>query len=188
MAAGNSSKVIRATGRLVVGPTMPMRGANACPYGGTEIGKANACVLLPLGAQYLVESEGLGEVTDVLEGNQRWVFSCFLRGWDRDAVRLLHPDGYEEGAQTQHARFEAPGVAVPGSSALGRAVVLAFVPDDAVHVPGVVLYRAVPDWSDGAELAFQRGTELGIPLSFDCLRDASGRILQMGLIADLDLP
>lgn len=188
MAAGSATRVIRAPGRLVVNPTTEFA-AGTFPFGGTEIGKANLCALMPMGASYRVEYESLGEAGDVLEGSIRWVFSCFVRGWDDDAVQLLMPDGYSAGATSQHSVFSAPGAQVPGSSALSRAVKLAYVPDDPLHVPGVLLYRAVPDWSDGAEIAYRRGSELGLPLAFECIRDTSSpaRILKIGRIVDLAL-
>lgn len=186
MAAGNVSRVIRAPGRLVVGPQDAFADG-IYPFSGTEVGKVKACALTPMGEPFRVQFEGLGEVGDVLEGSNRWVFSCFLRGWDPDAVEHFLSDGFSVGDRSQHAVFSSPGNQRPGSSALGRAVVLAFVPDDPMHAPGVILYRAIPDWGDGAELAFRRGDEFGIPIAFECLRDASGRVLQVGRLADLEL-
>lgn len=186
MAADSATRVLRAPGRLVVGPTTEFA-AGTFPFGGTEIGKANLCVLMPQGGAYDVEYESLGEIGDVLEGSQKWVFACFLRGWDNDAVQTLLPDGYSAGTVSQHSVFSVPGAQVPGASALGRAVKLAYIPDDPVHVPGVLIYRAVPDWSDGAEIAFRRGSELGIPLAFKCIRDSSNRMLRVGRIVDLAL-
>lgn len=187
LTVGHVARIIRAPGRIVIGPVEPLRGGTF-PYGGTEIGRANLCALQPLGEAYRVENEGLGEVGDILEAGNRWVFSCFLRGWDDRAVELLLQSGFERGAVTQHAVFSVPGTRAAGRSALGRAVVLVYVPDDPIHVPGVLLYRAVPDVSAGADLAFQRGNELGLPLTFECVRDSQGRIVQVGRLADLEIP
>ena len=65
----------------------------------------------------------------------------------------------------------------------GRAPTLPF----GATATGLILYHAIPSWTDGAELAFRRQAEFGIPLSFECLRDSSGRILKMGRMADLAL-
>ena len=187
MAAGAAARSIRAPGRLIVAPLgqeFADFNGGTYPYRGREIGKVRSCVAMPQGSAYFVESEATGAVTDVLESGQRWVFACFLRGWDDDAIALFRPGGYTTGAITQHAVFSAPDE-VPGSSALSRAVKLAFIPDDPVNVPGVIIYRAVPNWSDGAELALQRDEELGLPMTFECLRDSTGRILQIGRIHDL---
>ena len=186
MAAGDSARVLRAPGRIVIAPTKPFHG-NVYPFGGREVGKVNACVLKPLGTRFHVESEGLGETTDILDSGSNWMFACFLRGWDDDALSLFRPESFEAGDVTQHAVVTVPGNKAAGASVLGNAVVLAYVPEDTVRVPGVILYRAVPDWTDGSELAFRRGSELGLPLTFSCVRDVDGRILQVGRLADLEL-
>lgn len=186
MASGNSARVIRAPGRLVINPTVAFDGGTY-PYGGTEVGKSNLCVLQSLGSSFRVESEGLGEASDILEGNNHWVFTCLLRGWDDDAVLQLLSGGYQAGTVTQHSVFHVPGSRTPGQSALSRAVILAYIPDDPLHVPGVLIYRGIPDWTEGAEIAFQRRSELGIPLSLDCMRDVNGNTLRIGRIHDLPL-
>ena len=184
MAAGNVARIIREPGRIVVNPTIP---GGAYPYGGVEIGKSNRCALLSQGTPFRVEYESLGEVGDVLEANKRYAFSCFLRGWDDDAVEQCLAGSYEAGSVSQHATFTEPGTRVPGSSALTRSVVLVYVPDDPINVPGLVIYRGIPDLIDGAELALQRGSELGIEMGVECLRDTSGRIFKFGRLADLQL-
>lgn len=186
MATGSAARVIRAPGTIVIAPTTEFA-AGTFPYGGTEVGKVRLVALATHGKEFHVQYEALGEVGDVLESDQKWTFSCLLRGWDDDAIRLLMPDAYSAGAVSQHAVMSVPGAQVPGASALNRAVKLAFVPDDPAQVPGVLLYRAVPDWTDGAEMAFRRGSELGIPLTFDCIRDTSSRILKVGRLVDLAL-
>lgn len=184
MSVGRAAKVIRAPGRLVIGPTDL---TDPFPHGGTEVGKVNMVRLQPLDEPYRVVHEGTGMTGDILEDASRWVFSCFLRGWDDDAVRLLLQDGYQEGEQTQHSVFRAPGFQVAGTSALTRAVVVLYVPDDPIHVPAALIYRAVPDWANGAELQFRRSAELGMPLAFECVTDLEGRQLAVGRLADLTL-
>ena len=183
MAAGDAARVIRAPGRIVIGPTNL---STTYPYGGTEVGKSNLCAVLPIGTPFRVECEGLGEASDILEPNNHYVFACFLRGWDNDAVQQLLAGGYNAGATTQHAFFDVPQN-VPGASSIGRAVILLYVPDDLVHTPAVLIYRGIPDWSEGSELSFQRGSDLGIPLAVDCLRDANANMLRIGRLADLSL-
>lgn len=184
MAAGNVARVLRAPGRLVVNPADL---DDAYPYGGTEVGKSRLCVLQPLGTSFRVECEGLGEATDVLEANNRWVFSCQLRGWDDDAVQLLLAAGQEAGGTSGHRGFFVPGTATPGESALSHSVVLLYVPDDVIHVPAVLIYNGVPDFADGAEIAFQRGEEMVLPLAVDCFRDTNDNILRVARLADLSL-
>ena len=181
MATVSAARTIRAPGRIVVNPSGNLA-TGTFPYNGRVIGRAKGCVLRPLGTRFAIENEALGEVTEILEENNRYTFACMLRGWDDDALELLRPGNYLRDAASQHAMLEIPGTALPGQSAIQYGVVLLFVPDDYERVPGVLLYRAIPDWQEGAELALQRATELVLPMVFDCLRNDDGRILTMGLI------
>lgn len=185
MVAGNASRILRAPGRLVVNPSDL---TVAYPYGGTEVGKTRLVTLTSLGTAYRVECEGLGgEPSDILEAPARFVFSCFLRGWDDDAVEHFFADNFVQGAKTGHSLIREPGLRVGGSSALSRAVSLLYVPDDPIHAPACLVYRGVPDWNDGAEIAWQRNEELGIPLAVDCVRGTTGKIVEIGRLADLSL-
>jgi hypothetical protein len=183
MVAGAVAQIIRAPGKIIICPD-DLTAAD--PYGGIEIGLANQVTLQSHGTPFRVRSEALGETVDVLEPDKDYRFSCFLRGWDDDAVEQTLREGYYAGAASQHAVFAEPG-ATPGASALDRALLVLFVPDDKIHVNSLLLYRAVPDWSEGAELAFQRGAEFGIPITMDCLRDSRNNILTLGRFSDLSL-
>jgi hypothetical protein len=182
MASPNVMRTIRAPGRMVVDP-VDFR--TAYPYGGTEIGLTRAVIVQPLGTSFRVESEGLGEATDVLEANNRWVVGFFLRGFDDDALTLLLSDYADRGAVTGHTHLKVPNRAMPGASGLTRARRFVFVPDDLIHVPAILIYRGIPDFQDGAEMAFQRGEELGLPMAVECLRDTQNRILEIGRLADM---
>lgn len=185
MAVGRASRTVRGAGRVVIGPTDL---STTYPYGGTEVGLSMGCALLPLGRPYRVESEGLGEATDILEADNQYVFSCILRGWDDDAVEKLLSGGFIAGGTTRHATWEEPGTKTPGASSIPRAVILLYVPDDLIRNPALLAYRAIPDWTDGAELAFQRTTELGLPLAFDLLRGATpAKLFTVGRFPDLSL-
>lgn len=184
MAAGNASQVIRAPGRLIVAPTaLNIPGV----YGGTEIGLTRACVLQPMGSPFRIECEGLGDASDMLNRPLRYVFSCFLRGFDDNALALLFPDFVDVGTISGHAVYSAPGSKVPGTSALSRGRTFLYVPDDTINVPAVLIHRGIPDWSPGAALAFQRQDELGVPLTIECLRNSSGNSLSVGRLVDLSL-
>jgi len=182
MAAGDVARSIRAPGRLVINPTDL---TDDFPYGGTEVGKVRGVVLMSLGQPFHVFSEGVGEITDVLEADNHYVFSCLVRGWDDDAIRLFFSDNYVAGATSQHSVFVAPGSSHAGASALNRSVMALYVPDDIIHVPSVIIYRGIPDWTEGSEMAFQRGEELALPVTLLCLRTSSNNILAIGRLADL---
>ncbi len=184
MVAGNVARIVHAPGRVVVDPTNL---SAAYPHGGTEVGKTNAFALQPFGEVFRVEYEGLGEAGDILEANKSWRAAFFLRGFDDDAIEQLTSWGYVVGGVSQHATFNEPGNKVPGESALLRAKKVLYVPDDLIHTPAILIYRGVADWTVGAEIAFQRGEELGIPITVDCVRDTNGNMLTVGRFADLSL-
>lgn len=186
MAAGAITRTLRNPGRLVVDPTDL---STTYPYGGTEVGLTNQATISVLSDEPVrVWSEGLGEVTDVLEPNKRFAFSALLRGWDHDAVETLFPRNYTAGTTSpNHAIYSEPGSRTPGQSAVGRAVILLFVPDDLLHGKAVLCYSAVPEWTPGAEVVFQRSEEVILPVVADCLRDANDNILAVGTFADLSL-
>jgi len=183
----NSTRVIRAPGTIIASPTDLGDAAGTGEYGGKIIGSTRAVVLLPLGTPYRIECEGLGEASDVLEGNNRYIAQFFLRGWDQGAVSSLLAGGYAEGATTQNAVWTEPGTKTPGQSSTGRALVWLFAPDDTHNHPALIIRAGIPDFSDGAELAFQRSEELGLGISIECLRNSSNQILDMGHMEDLTL-
>lgn len=184
MAAGSAARVLRAPGRLVVDPTDL---GIAFPYGGTQVGLVRLVVLQTLGANFRVESEMLGEATDVLESPNRYVMGCMLRGWDDDAMRLLIADNYDAGAVSGHAVITIPNRQRPGASGLARARTLLYAPDDPVNAPALLIHRGIPEWGGGSQLSFSRAEELGMPLTVECLRNDAGVILQIGRLADLTL-
>jgi hypothetical protein len=186
MAAGLPSSLIRVSGRVIVNPTQAFDGGTY-PYGGTEIGKTSECEFKPLGEPFRVISEGLGEATDSLEGDNRYVFTCMLRGWDDDAVELLFSGGFTQGAVTQHAVWSAPGSRTPGQTAYDRAVILAFIPDDPINANGLLIYAGVADWNEGAEVLFQRSQDFELPLAVECFRDSNANIVSIGRLPDLTL-
>lgn len=187
MVAGNAIDAKRAPGRLVVNPTASFV-SGSFPYGGTEIGRARDCAILPVGSAYRIESEGLGEASDVLESPNRAVVAFFLRGFDDDAVETLFAGGYSAGADSLRARWDMPGNRSPGQSAIGREVSVLFVPDNPAAVPGWLAYRAIATFQDSSEIPFMRSEEMGLPVTLECLRDAQDRIIQVGRITDLETP
>ena len=182
----SSTRLIRAPGTIIAAPTSLTAGATG-EYGGSIIGTTKAVALVPLGTPFQVECEGLGEFSDVLEGNNRYIANFFLRGWDQAAVAKLLAGGYSAGSVTKNAVWKEPGTRTPGQSAIGRALVWLFVPDDVDNHPALIIRSGIPDFADGAEMAFQRGEEFGLNMSIECIRDGSGDILDLGILADLSL-
>lgn len=184
MATQNVNRIIRASGRVIINPTNL---SAAYPYGGREIGKTKTVVLAIQGTPYKLKNEALGELTNILEADKRFVFSCVLRGWDNDALQLLWADMYTAGSVTGHAVYSEPASAMPGTSTLDVARKILFAPDDPINVPALLIYRGVPSWGDSAQLAWSGEEDLALPFAADCLRDSSNRILKMGRLADLTL-
>lgn len=192
MASSDVSRTLRAPGRIILNPTQDLHGGTF-PYGGTEIGRASVCRLTPAGKPFAVNCEATGAPSHMLESDTRYVFACFLHGFDPDVVRLLVHGSQTEGANTRHPLLTIPGTRTPGQTLMDRAATLLYVPDDAVDNPAVarnpalILYRAVPRWDEGAEVALQRSEELGMPIAFDCLRSDNGVTARMGKLPDLTL-
>lgn len=185
MAAGKVSRILRGPVKIVVGPTDL---SDADPYGGTEVGLSNQVALTPLGETVRIENEGLGEATDILHPNNRWLLTCFMRGADDKARELFFLGNYSNGQTTQHGVFSAPGLKNPGESMLAESSrVILLVPENLIDMDALIIYRGIPMWSDDAEIAFQKKEEFGIPLAIDCLRDSNNNILRLGRLADLSL-
>ena len=182
----SASRVIRAPGTVIVSPSSLTAGATGT-YGGSILGTTRAVALVPLGRPYPVECEGLGELSDVLEGNRRYVVNFFLRGWDKAAVANLLSGGYTEGSVSRNAVWKAPGTKTPGESATARSAVWLLVPDDTNAHPALIIRAGIPDFADGAELAFQHTEELGLNVTIECLRNGANQILDMGFLDDLTL-
>ena len=182
----NSTRVMRVPGTLIVSPTDLTDAAGTGEYGGSIIGSTKDVDLTPIGEKYRVECEGLGRASDVLETDNRYVVNFFLRGWDKDAVSNLLSGGYSEGSVTGNAVWTGAG-ATPGGSALGRSRVWLIVPDDTHNHPALIIHVGIPDFADGAEVAFQRGKELGLDMTIDCWNNSSGQPFALGHLADLTL-
>ena len=184
MASGDISRVIRAPGRLVVGPTNL---SAAYPHGGTEVGKTRQVVLVQTGQPFRVISEGLGETSEILEGPTEWYLAAAMRGWDDDAVAQLFANNYTAGDPSGHAGYDEPKSRNVGSTALGRAKVLLWKPDDPIHVPSVLVYRGVPWWSDGAEIPLSSAQDVDLPVVVHAMQDGSGNTLAIKFFSDLSL-
>jgi hypothetical protein len=181
-----SARIIRNAGTVIATPTSLTPGSDGT-YGGSIIGSTRAVALVPLGQVYRVRSEGLGEYSDVLEGDNRYVASFFLRGRDKAAVANLLAGGYALGATTGQAVWTEPGTKTPGQSASDRALVWLFAPDDPDRHPAIILRAGIPDFAEGAEMSLQHDEEFGLAVAIECLRNGSGQLLDIGLLDDLTL-
>lgn len=182
----SSTRVLKIPGKVIAAPTSLTAGATG-EYGGTIIGSTRAVALVAVGRPYVIQCEGRGEPSDVLESNKHYNFNFFLRGWDQGAVSNLLAGGYTEGSVTKNAVWQEPGTKTPGQSSGARGLVWLIVPDDTQHHPALIIRSGIPDIQDGAEFAFQRREEFGLSISIECLRDASNQIFDLGHLEDLTL-
>lgn len=179
------NRILRAPAQIVVNPSDPTA---AYPYGGTALGRTREAALIEQGGPgRRIESELLGEATDVLEASNVSSFGCFVRGWDDDALQLLMAQAYVEGAETSRAGASSPGNRIPGQTAVDRAVTLLLAPENPDDAPALLLHRFVPFWDTEAAIRWSRQEELGIPLAGECLRGSNGRIYDIQRLADLSL-
>ena len=184
MGSGGPSRILRVPGRLVVNPTDLQL---SFPYGGYQVGSIRGFALSAVGTPYVIQSEGLGSPTDITEPPEDYRVAFLLRGADDDAIRRLYASNQSEGGVSHHRSFQVPGTAIPGASALGRSVVLLYVPDNPIDAPALICRNAVAMFADGAEVPFQRAEEFVIPTVVYCLRDSSGRVLEMSRLSDISL-
>jgi len=192
MTAKSAAQIIHFPATVIVTPTSVSTPGASGNYGGTFVGGVKEIGFQSVGEEaFEIWSECYGEVTDVLEGSNQFNIAMLLRGWDDDAVAQFMAGGYAAGSVSGHAVFTEPGARTPGQStqeaANARNLKLLLLPDDPIHVPALMIYNAVPDWTPGATIALEQKSELGIPLTFRCMRNSAGNIYSWGMLADLSL-
>ena len=180
-----ASQIISASVRVVVNPN---NARGPFPHGGTEVGQVVEIELEPSAASPLVvPCEGLGEPSDVLEGENNHTVRMTLRGWDPDAVGAFMSGGYRLGNASQRPGWASPGVTTPGVSAASRAVSILLVPEAPTQVPCLYIPRGVPFVRGGGSIAFSRTEEFRVPLEIVCLRGAAGELYSLEMLGDLTL-
>jgi hypothetical protein len=181
MAAGAAANIFRTPGRLSYGATNL---ASPWPHGGTGLGIMRAKVLRPFRQSYVVRAEEFGmEPVERLELGFGWVLAAILRDYDADAVGAIFPNT-SIGSSGRRV-IKHPGTAGPLGSARSVAP-LVFTPDDSAAV-GFIMYRALPEVDEGAELSLALSANTEIACVFTGIRDASNRVIQIGRLSDLQL-
>lgn len=184
MAAGDVRNIFRIPGRLSFGASNL---ATAYPHGGTAMGIIGSKVLRPFSGRYIVTAEELGaEPIEEIKTGFAWVLAATLREFDNDVIANVFPDTFI-GASTQRV-IEHPGP--PDGSPLSseRALSnLVFTPDDQANHVGFIMYRAIPEIDEAAELSFSLAENQEIAVLFSGIRDATSRVIQIGLLSDLSL-
>jgi hypothetical protein len=192
MTAPAAARILHFPSTVIVGPSSTTVPGSDGAYGGTLIGKVEEIGFQTVGEEpFGLWAECYGEDIDYLEGSNMFELGMNVMAWDDNAVAQFMPSGYTAGTKTKHAKFTKPGTRTPGQSALEpgntRDKVVMLLPEDKIHVPTLILYRAIPDWTQAATMALERKSKFGVPLTFRCLRNGSGHIYQWSMLADLDL-
>ena len=84
--------------------------------------------------------------------------------------------------------WTAPGSHGPGASALGRAIMLLFAPDDYPNVPGVIVFHAIPQISPGVEVEWGKAVETIIPFAARAFQNSAGNAVQIAFVRDMTFP
>lgn len=183
MSSGDTTEILRVSGRLCVGPTNL---SQTFPHGGTAIGISRRCALRLRIAQHDVDYEEFDEVGETIRGGQRVVgFSALLRQVaDNDVLNAIFPDT-SVGASTKRV-VNIPGSARAGALGSSVAVKLLFSADLSTD-PSIIIYRAIPEIVEEDEVASSVLQEMVWSVRFKAIRDASGRTAKVGRLGDLSV-
>lgn len=165
-------------GRLVWGASLPLTGS--FPYDGVELGFVGNVVVQPREAVQNITDPSTGRVLDSVSAGDSALLSCRVRDADDDAIEQTFLNT-QEGAATQRRRIDVGGTNRAGYLYSARASTLTFVPDAVVNGNDdihrlVHFYRAVPRQQDSFETLLRMGSKAEMPIEFQALPDASGRL------------
>ena len=183
MSIPNIDDILRVPGRLCIDPTNL---AIAYPHGGIGIGVIRNILVKQASVSYSVTAEEFGkETVDMVYGGETWVLGAVLRSYDKDAIQKLFPNT-SLGVSGQRV-ISHPGATREGHLLSSRTVKLLFSPDDTTNHPMVLLHKAAPLVEETAEFNLSLAQELGLAIMFVGLRDASNRVIAIGIGSDLTL-
>jgi hypothetical protein len=178
---------LRVPGRLVVNPTNM---SSAAPtYGGTDLGLVRDVAIHPGRGWEVVRDESFGvEANDVLDLGESWSLVAVMRNLTDPVFSTFFP-AVATGAVTGKKMVDYPGSTPfrPGTLRSGSAVKLLFVPDDTERHRFVYFPKALPLVEEAAEIASRLDRELGVPVVFLAIRDASNRACRWALRQDVVL-
>jgi hypothetical protein len=184
MATPDPKDILRGvSGRLCHSPTNL---ALPYPHGGVALGVVRDVKIRLLARTRPLRAEEWGGMTVRFLGTDHGaVLGFVLRSWDDDALDAVFADtfvGAKSGRRVVQARATTDAYR---AGAARPAKKLLFSPDDS-HDPGAIVYQAVPLVEENAELRFLLSEEIGIPLLWHCIPDATGRLWQAGRLEDLE--
>ena len=132
----------------------------------------------------VVVAEEYGEIVETIKGGRSVWLSVLLRDWDADALALFW-------TKTTGASGN-PLIAIPntdGAGKLGSATAkkLLWTPRDQTNGIAFLAYVAIPELDPELRLGFTVFGEFRQAVVFHCIRNASGKIGQLGTLSDLTL-
>lgn len=188
MANPTPSDILKVSGRLCSAPTDL---STAYPHGGTALGTVGKAQYdFAIGTR-AIKAEELGTTVEVLYTGEEGIFSCVLRGWDRDALANVFLDtaaGSTTGRRIVQGRTQVDTVRA-GSRLSPNAVLLYFSPRNSQH-PGILIYQAIPMPEQAARVNATLNTEVQIAAQWRITPDsarAGQPLYQIGLAGDLTL-
>ncbi len=172
--------VLRNPGRFSVGPTDL---STAWPHGGTGLGVVAETTAVPVYKyEAVIAEEFAGEEIKIIEMGGSWIVGATLREYGDDSISAFFNS--TTGASGSEI-VEAPTNTYPGTTI--TAVVLLFTPYEQTTHPALLAFEAIPMVTEAATLALELQSEMVLPVMYRCLRNASNKQIQIGLLSDLTL-
>ena len=184
MAATDPSVSLLVTGQLAYGCTDL---STAWPHGGTGLGLVGHCFFAPPAGVVRLPGGESNTSEKVLYVGGDAVFGCRVEGWSdltTDGVlNAIFPNSVEKNS---HDVLDWPGSDLAPGQAIATITKLVFTPRHSGH-PALLLYVVSPLVEETAELRFSSYRSLKVPMLFVAHPDGTGRVAQMGRLADLTL-
>lgn len=153
------------------------------PFGGTAIGTTKGHILRYQRSSFSVFAEEFGgEVTAKHDTGFSYLFLCILREWDSDAIDKIYPNTVI-GDKTGERVVVHPGTATPAIA--DRGVKLLGAPLDIKRGIGFIMYNALPELDEAADILLEHINDFELPLVFTGIRDGSSRVIKKGRFPDL---
>lgn len=181
MAAPSQTRPDRFAGSLIANPTDLTLPA---PYGGTFLGASREMRLHVPRTMAPVVAEEYREDVEYVQGGASATLRGFMRQWDKDTLLALK----EETATDADGNplISSPGSVRAGALGSTRAVKLLLAADAPLTTPSAIIYSAVPEvLEDGID--FSAIVAGAIYARWKGIRDASGRLYQVGYLARMTL-
>lgn len=188
MAAGSVTAADRGPGILIKNPTsLTVPGADGA-YGGTLLGLSRDHEIAMMDTPITVPGEELGGApTEQIEGGKWCVFGALFRGFDDDALATIYANTATGASTGKKVIRIGTGQSVKaGHRVSDRAVKLLFVPKKSSK-RAVIIYRALPGIREDSKTALSIFRESTHAVTFVGMPDATGRVAEVGRLADLTL-